>query len=549
MYRWSVQNLELDARTVLLDQQHGLSADGNLIALARELSDEETYGPLELYFALDGNRRCALAQQLSERDVAAVPVTRSSMRYYQLLAGAKYLITDTSLPLAFVKRAGQVLWNTWHGTPLKTLGRREGDEGALIGNVQKSFMLADYISVSNEHSALRIVDDYMVRNLSNATMLFADYPRNAPFSESMPPATRAAFISENAHAYAYLPTFRFSPDTNTKAAAIEEIRAHLAALDKRLEDGETLFVKLHPAIEGDLELDALHHIAPIPTTLELYEFLALCDVLVTDYSSVMFDFAITGRKIVLFAFDEDRYEQERGLYLPLNDLPFPTVHNVDGLVHELRSPKSYDDAAFIDTFAPYRSNRAAKHLCEHIFNGARDALHEQAIEHGPKPRALVYVDELPADSEFEMFDAFLARIAKTASVTLAFPTATAKDRVEFLAQLPEAIGFMPLSDLRILSPWEWLATHAARMGILDFSRYENIVHDAITFEVKRSFGDIAFDSLLCLARKDWKAAHFASAIPANRTTLMMGPEAEKAAPSGFVPSIQSRFRTYVALEA
>ena len=72
----------------------------------------------------------------------------------------------------------------------------------------------------------------------------------------------------------------------------------------------------------------------------------IADVLITDYSSVFFDFAITTKKIVLFTYDEEEYLAERGMYLELSDLPFPRVKTLDNLLDELRTPIEYDDTGF-----------------------------------------------------------------------------------------------------------------------------------------------------------------------------------------------------------
>ena len=83
----------------------------------------------------------------------------------------------------------------------------------------------------------------------------------------------------------------------------------------------------------------------------------IADVLISDYSSVIFDFVCTGRKIVLFTYDKEEYQQERGMYMKIEKLPFPNVDNIHDLVSELRSPKKYSDEAFGELFCKYDNSR------------------------------------------------------------------------------------------------------------------------------------------------------------------------------------------------
>ena len=68
---------------------------------------------------------------------------------------------------------------------------------------------------------------------------------------------------------------------------------------------------------------------------EYYEILNTADILITDYSSVFYDFANSGRKIILYTYDKEEYFRDRGVYVSLDDFPFPQAENVDGLMELL----------------------------------------------------------------------------------------------------------------------------------------------------------------------------------------------------------------------
>ena len=105
-----------------------------------------------------------------------------------------------------------------------------------------------------------------------------------------------------------------------------------------------MYIKLHPFVKNEIDCSSFSHIEDIPSEYETYDFLNAIDVLITDYSSIMFDFACSKKKIVLFTYDRDEYLDGRGIYIDFNKLPFPACDTVDELIKELSSEhKGYDE--------------------------------------------------------------------------------------------------------------------------------------------------------------------------------------------------------------
>lgn len=75
-------------------------------------------------------------------------IVYASDDYMRLLASAKYLINDATFPNYWIKKEGQVYINTWHGTPLKAMGRKVHND-VFFGNVQKNLVNADYLLYPN----------------------------------------------------------------------------------------------------------------------------------------------------------------------------------------------------------------------------------------------------------------------------------------------------------------------------------------------------------------------------------------------------------------
>ena len=177
-----------------------------------------------------------------------------------------------------------------------------------------------------------------------------------------------------------------------------------------------------------------------PTDYESYDVVNMADVLITDYSSVLFDFANSRRKIILFNYDEDDYCSYRGFYIPLDDLPFPKVQNVDDLVRELNSPKEYDDSEFIRTYCQYDNPEAAGNILKTVIRG-EDASLVKTIGNGRK-NVLIYAGSLTDDMVSKIND---VADVDNYNVVLTFgqwDEYICKNHEEIFKKLPEGIDII-----------------------------------------------------------------------------------------------------------
>lgn len=146
----------------------------------------------------------------------------------------------------------------------------------------------------------------------------------------------------------YAPTFRGESIGAARADGLPDWRA----LREALADDHVLLVRLHPFIREalviDRELDGF--LLDVSDHPDINDLLHLADVLVTDYSSVIFEYALLGRPMVFFAPDLEAYERERGFYLDYRrDVPGPVVETSTDLAQALRDPAP--DLARVQAFA------------------------------------------------------------------------------------------------------------------------------------------------------------------------------------------------------
>lgn len=180
--------------------------------------------------------------------------------------------------------------------------------------------------------------------------------------------------------------------------------------DRTLTDNQVMYMKLHNFAAESLSYDALTRVRPFPDDMDAYEVLNTADCLVTDYSSVFFDYANTGGKVVLFAHDRAQYERERGMYLDLDSLPFPIAYDYDQLAAQLNVSKDYDDSEFLRTYCTYDGPGATQRLLARVIDGEQTCPAGQAQPNG-KRNILVFDAYFNLRNEFsEDIEEYLASL-------------------------------------------------------------------------------------------------------------------------------------------
>lgn len=390
--------LPLQEHAVFLNSQQGKNLNGNMFYLLREMAENPDYAAFTLYVgvhptAVESFQQLLSTYGLNER---AVLVENDGPDYVKVLATAAYLFSDTSLPPYFIKREGQVYLNTWHGTPLKTLGKATANDFFDIPNVQKSFVLSDYLLYPSAYMRDIMIDDYMLKGLAHNRILMCGYPRNEIFLAGDAARIRTELGLTGKTLYAYMPTWRGQVRNVNAADQLREIVEYLREIDRQLSDDEILYVNMHPYVGDAIYFVRFKHIRKFPVGYETYDFLSTCDALITDYSSVFFDFAATRKPIILFTYDEEEYLADRGMYLDLNDLPFPKVRTVDELLAQLRG-KPIDPAvyeAFVKTYCSYDAPDISRRICRYVLRGEDAGLTVEPMPESGRELVMLYAGAL-----------------------------------------------------------------------------------------------------------------------------------------------------------
>ncbi|MBR6103217.1 MAG: CDP-glycerol glycerophosphotransferase family protein [Ruminococcus sp.] len=492
--------LPIDEKAILFESQNSTKLDGNIFYLLKYIASDKRYSGMKLYVSSWGRYKKEINNLLDNYGIENVQIiTYASDDYVRILASAKFLFTDATFPNYFIKRKEQVYLNTWHGTPLKAMGRSIHND-VNFGNVQKNLIEADLLLYPNEFTQEKMVEDFMLKDLTkSAKTVLAGYPRNEVFFDKARAAdVRKELELENKRIYAYMPTWRGTVTSIGSSKADAYMLYYLCELDKLLTDDEIMFVNIHPMAthaKAGITTGGMKHIRMFPEGYETYDFLNCADVLVTDYSSVFFDFECTRKKIVLFAFDREDYLADRGMYLSLDDLPFPKVYDHKQLLSELRNKSiDYDDNAFYDKFCRYDNASASKLLSDFTVFGDKNGLEAKTIVGNGKENVLIYAGNLAKNGLTASLKSLLSNIdLDKRNYYVSFCQHKAKNNGDQLKDFDPRVRFCSVAWTETYSLKDRVPRVLYNKNLMSAKRYSSKIDKRIKQNIERSYGHVKFD--------------------------------------------------------
>lgn len=332
------EELPVDQNVVLYEVGHGSSVGCNPGAIYRYLSKRSKYRQMTHVWVVEPDTAIPI-DVLADAKVTIV--YRETDLYYRYLATAKYLINNTSFGSYFIRREGQKYLNTWHGTPFKTLGRSVKNEILNYGNISRNLLHVTHLAVGNEWTAETLLREHQVDTIFSGRIYVSGSPRvdaviGAASDEDIRMRQRLG-LREDLPFLVYAPTWKGSLET--EMGIVDGVAADIQVIDEMEAAGYQVRYSAHRFVYEAGYAEALGNYL-IPKDEDLNRILSIADVLVTDYSSVFFDWLPTRRPVIFYAPDYSDYAESRGLYDIA--LPGPVCSNVEALVDQL---------VHLDTFA------------------------------------------------------------------------------------------------------------------------------------------------------------------------------------------------------
>lgn len=397
----------VDERVAVYEAFAGLGALGNPRAIFDELLDASDMTRLRHVWCFAN----LTVKREFDKQWASHPRVRSVLtgttEYYKTLSTAKYLVNNQTFPPNFVKRSDQIYLNTWHGTPLKTMGYDSPEGPYGVRNTVRNFISADYLASPNEYTTRVLYESgYRLRGIYQGTVIEEGYPRvdRQFLSAAEQREVRAEFRGYGVDLgdekiVLYAPTWRgrsfFDPVYDA-----EGLLGDVKLLADRLGPEYKVLLKVHQQIFRSISEHEQLQSVLVPNSFQTNRVLGCVHALVTDYSSIFFDFLASGKPVLFYTPDAQGYARDRGVLMDSEQLPGPTFSEIDGLAKaigaistgteddpELTHRDRYREAA--ETYCPWDDGKAAARVVDVVFRSRTEGYR---LRHGlPDGRTSVLI--------------------------------------------------------------------------------------------------------------------------------------------------------------
>ncbi|WP_017547500.1 bifunctional glycosyltransferase/CDP-glycerol:glycerophosphate glycerophosphotransferase [Salinicoccus carnicancri] len=310
-------------------------------------------------------------------------VKRFSLKYYYYLARAKYVVSNVRMPNSYIKRDGQSYLQTWHGTPLKRLAGDMADvhmPGTNSARYKRNFNREtdkwDYLIAPNQYSS----DIFRRAFWFNNTMLQTGYPRNDILTnrnddETIKKLKRRIYLPTNKKIILYAPTWR--DDEYYKVGKYRfDLNLDLHRMKEQFGDEYIILLRMHYVVASNIDLTDLEGFAyDVSKYSDVSELYLMSDILITDYSSVFFDYANLKRPILFYTYDIEKYQgQLRGFYIDMEtELPGPLLMNNDDVMDAIENidevSEKYKERyeKFHERFCSWDDGRSSEKVVDAVF--------------------------------------------------------------------------------------------------------------------------------------------------------------------------------------
>lgn len=308
-------------------------------------------------------------------------VKRFSIRYCYYLARCKYYIFNSRQPVWIKKRPGNVFLQTWHGTPLKRLVFDLEDINSATPRYKKQTYKQsrswDYLIAANQYSS----DIFRRCFIYDKVMLETGYPRNDILHWDNKDEIAARIrerlgIPKDKKTVLYAPTWR-DDEYYTKGQYKFSLKLDLNLMKEQLGDEYVILLRTHYFIADSLDVTGLEDFAyNLSKYDDISELYLISDYLITDYSSVFFDYANLKRPMLFYTYDLEKYRDVlRGFYIDIEEeLPGPLLFTTEEIIEALRNmdelTEKYKDKydMFYEKFCAWEDGQASPKVANAVFS-------------------------------------------------------------------------------------------------------------------------------------------------------------------------------------
>ncbi|WP_018708347.1 CDP-glycerol glycerophosphotransferase family protein [Siminovitchia fordii] len=310
-------------------------------------------------------------------------VRRFSIKWLLLMARAKYWVTNARLPLWLPKPKGTIYLQTWHGTPLKRLAA-DMEEVHMPGTNTEKYK-ANFLFEASKWDYLVSPNAYSTKIFKRAfgfqkTMIESGYPRNDFLINSnnevaIRKVKESCQLPTDKKIILYAPTWRDN-QFYSKGKYKFDLQLDLKLLKEEFGNDYIIVLRLHYLVAENLDLTGYEDfVFDLSMHDDIRELYLISDIMITDYSSVFFDYANLKRPMIFFVYDIDDYRDNlRGFYFDFEaKAPGPLVKTTEELIVEVKKLNEFgfvpskNNEEFYNKFCYLEDGRASERVVKEVF--------------------------------------------------------------------------------------------------------------------------------------------------------------------------------------
>ena len=305
-------------------------------------------------------------------DMADEIITEKTLKFKYVCSKAKYIISPMGFPNGGKKREGQVFIQTWHGCPIKKIYLSRNNQNKKFNKYIKQFEQTDYFCTQADIHSENLAE---ALNLPMNKFINTGLPRNDilfnatdEFKQNL---KKELGLPKDKKVILYCPTWRRYDYKAQLPFDLEKIKKELGneyVLLLRSHVGKHTWVDKHNKPIEIFDNEFCFNGGDYPECTHLF---LISDLMITDYSSLVFDFAITKKPQILYIYDYEDYKKEFDLYFDYKDFsPFPKPTDEDQLIETIKNYPEIHDAYedFVKKYVLYDKGDATRQVIDKFLN-------------------------------------------------------------------------------------------------------------------------------------------------------------------------------------
>ena len=346
----------IDDKKILFEVFMGRQYGCNPRAIYEQMINDKRFEEFKFVWAFKDVQKKTLFSQLDRAEV----VKYKSKAYLKCCASSKYIITNSNMDYMITKKKDQVFLQTWHGTPLKKLRCDiEVENGNAVNSLEEirfqnniDIIRYDYFLSPSAFATEKFISAFNLKKLGRENVIIeTGYPRNDKLfnhdREDIKNTIKRLGLPKDKKIILYAPTFRDNQHESDKGYVLD-LNIDFDNLKNHLGEEYIILFRAHYFVANKFDFEKykgfIYDVSSLDDITDLY---IISDLLITDYSSVFFDYANLRKPILFYMYDMKEYINDiRGFYIDIEELPGTIVTKENDLIDAIENHTRFCDEKY-----------------------------------------------------------------------------------------------------------------------------------------------------------------------------------------------------------